>query len=74
MADAAEDPPIVQITVFDNGPIEVSGPIKLIDENGYPIPFDSNDPIFFCRCGQSGDKPFCDGTHDVCGFVHKLTK
>jgi len=70
MADGEE----VQITVFDNGPIEVAGPIKLVDENGHPIPFDSSESVFFCRCGQSGDKPFCDGTHDTCGFVHKVTK
>jgi CDGSH-type Zn-finger protein len=22
----------------------------------------------FCRCGQSSNKPFCDGTHRAAGF------
>ncbi len=64
----------VQIMVYDNGPIEVNGPITLVNENGDTIEFESEEPVFLCRCGQSGDKPFCDGTHDQCGFQSKLTK
>lgn len=24
--------------------------------------------VFICRCGESKNKPFCDGTHKSCGF------
>jgi len=25
--------------------------------------------VGFCRCGQSKNKPFCDGSHKTCGFM-----
>ncbi len=45
-----------------NGPNVVRGPVKVIDATGKEIvrtePF-----VYFCRCGGSSNKPFCDSTH-----------
>ena len=59
---------MVTITVRQNGSLRVDGDdVKLVDWNGveYPIP---TRPFKLCRCGASGNKPFCDGTHRTIGF------
>ncbi len=30
--------------------------------------------IALCRCGQSSNKPFCDGTHKKCEFKGELVE
>ena len=57
----------VKITLAKNGPILVRGPIQLENEKGEPIPTGSSSAL--CRCGGSGNKPFCDGTHKKIGFT-----
>lgn len=53
----------------DNG---VSGPIRL--KGGIPLgssdgtEYETRNRATLCRCGQSGNKPFCDGSHIECGF------
>jgi CDGSH-type Zn-finger protein len=54
----------------ENGPYVLKGPVKVIDHlgNEFTIP-EGKELIALCRCGQSGKRPFCDGTHKGCGFV-----
>jgi CDGSH-type Zn-finger protein len=57
----------VRIRPLKNGPLEVSGPVELVDAQGSAKPA-SEEPIYLCRCGQSANKPFCDGSHRKAGF------
>ncbi|MCH5374873.1 MAG: CDGSH iron-sulfur domain-containing protein [Planctomycetes bacterium] len=57
------------ITVRDNGPLLVKGPITVLDAEGNAFTIDSSKPmVALCRCGQSSNRPLCDGTHNRCGF------
>lgn len=59
----------VRVRVRDNGPFLIEGPITLVDADGNAFPLDPNKPGYaFCRCGQSANRPFCDGSHKTCGF------
>lgn len=57
----------VRIKTLKNGPFEVRGQVTLSDANRAEFKL-GDDPIYLCRCGQSANKPFCDGTHNKCGF------
>jgi CDGSH-type Zn-finger protein len=57
----------ITITITENGPYKVSGPIELLDQAGNPVE-KPGDTVFLCRCGGSTNKPFCDGTHSKIGF------
>ena len=61
--------PIV-IRCRENGPLLVQGLCKVTDHlgNEYVLPV-GKDVIALCRCGQSNNKPFCDGSHRTCNFV-----
>jgi len=56
----------VVIAVNDNGSLKVTGPVELVDAEGHP--FEHKETFWLCRCGGSGNKPFCDGTHKKIGF------
>jgi len=69
-----------RIQISENGPYIISGHIPLIkliirtDANGHPLnyvkseEYSIEEKYALCRCGQSKDKPFCDGTHVTAQF------
>ncbi|QQE72643.1 CDGSH iron-sulfur domain-containing protein [Brevibacillus composti] len=56
----------VTIKINDHGSIRVTGEVDLLDAEGNR--FDVGNTFSLCRCGQSGTKPFCDGTHKKIEF------
>jgi CDGSH-type Zn-finger protein len=59
----------VTIRCRENGPLVVEGPIKVIDHQGNAFVLPTNKPtVALCRCGQSANRPFCDGTHKKVSF------
>jgi CDGSH-type Zn-finger protein len=69
-----------KIKVTKNGPYLVSGEVPLCeqvittDPEGTPtewtqqVKYPQKEACALCRCGQSENKPFCDGTHGKIGF------
>jgi CDGSH-type Zn-finger protein len=55
------------ITPYRDGPLIVRGDFRLVDQDGAEID-PGRSTIALCRCGRSGIKPFCDGTHKRTGF------
>lgn len=55
------------ISVRENGPYVVRGPVRLLDSDGVTYQL-SGAAVALCRCGASTTKPFCDGTHSRIGF------
>lgn len=51
----------------ENGPLGVTGPVEVVSGTGHRI--SRGEKTFLCRCGQSANKPFCDGSHKASGFV-----
>ena len=57
----------VQIKAMKNGPLVIEGKAKITDENG-DVNESEGKMIALCRCGQSANKPFCDGSHQKVVF------
>ena len=70
----------MQVRVTHNGPYLVSGSVPIArqtivaDGEGNSVSwrqgesYETKATCALCRCGQSADKPFCDGSHVCVGF------
>ncbi len=59
----------IEIIVRENGPylIAVSSGATFTDAAGQTHAIEGS-MVALCRCGHSGNKPFCDGTHKKVNF------
>jgi CDGSH-type Zn-finger protein len=60
----------VLIRCRENGPLVIKGAFEIVDHlgNKFVIPA-GKEVVALCRCGQSANRPFCDGAHKGCGFL-----
>lgn len=56
------------ITASENGPYLIAGTATYVDVDGSEQETKGK-MVAICRCGQSSNKPFCDGTHKRVGFT-----
>lgn len=56
----------VAIAPAQDGPLLVNGNVEIVSGTGRTIHRCTKTAL--CRCGHSGNKPFCDGSHRKAGF------
>lgn len=66
LADSQKGVP-TGIVVGENGPYLVTGVERVTNYLGEPLPVTPT--MALCRCGESSDKPWCDGSHARIGFT-----
>ena len=60
-----------RIQVMSNGSLRVEGDFEIVDSEGRPFGLAGRQRVSLCRCGHSGTKPYCDGTHRRVDFVSR---
>jgi CDGSH-type Zn-finger protein len=64
-AQHSERPSKITLSVIKDGPITFRGRLRMHNNLGQECVKQRGS---LCRCGQSANKPFCDGSHEKSGF------
>jgi uncharacterized Fe-S cluster protein YjdI len=56
-----------KVEILENGPMLIHGELSVSDKIGKIT--QQSGVTAFCRCGNSGNKPYCDGSHARVGFL-----
>lgn len=64
--ESIEQDVVTECTIVENGPLLVSGNLKVTLANGTVE--NKKRSTAFCRCGASKNKPYCDGSHKKVEF------
>lgn len=60
------EPTMATVKLMENGPLMLQQDVKIIKADGSEEV--RKNPVVLCRCGNSINKPFCDGSHISSGF------
>ena len=61
--------PAVTIKVRRDGPLLITGPVRIVDPQGGEWQTPDGPNVVLCRCGHSAQRPFCDGRHRELKFA-----
>lgn len=56
----------LNVQPLPNGSLRVTGNLELVSGTGRT--YNKVSEAYLCRCGQSQNKPYCDGSHKAAGF------
>lgn len=62
-------PAPLNVTVLPDGPFKISGDAPTVHFCGEALDVPAGKDLYLCRCGNSANVPFCDGTHRRQGFA-----
>jgi len=63
---------LTKITVNKNGSLRIEGEFAIHDADGNAFDLGGRTVISLCRCGNSENKPFCDGSHKKVNFQSEV--